>query len=458
MASTNLTTIKVSLCDRERNFCEDDAHRTSDNRKELILCTRENELDEEKPLDEEKLSALLKADPAKNETEIKMIELGNIKLTPGAVELIANCGAKALGCLRLYDCGGLNEETLKLFGQRFGKSISHLELLGASLTEAGLRAMIASIGNLEVLHLDSAISLLADYSGTITNLRHVWSKVSGAEDLPRLSQFVVKYAPYLRHLDITLHNTKEKTGEFVKLLSGLTGLSKLSITSTNNVNIEAELTELLAKLGPQLTTLNLCVWTGGDKTVEAISQCTALETLTLNGRSPMRHIDFSLEKSLAPLAKCTKLKNVRLILKNHSKQLLDKAAQHLAKVETLELEGLLIDDAALANLAGLASLAFLDIVSPSMTDAGLSGLISKLPALTFLRVNEQGSGKVGVSTLDAYAGMARQRLQTPMEAVFTEAAKIDLETRKSSFSPNLTVSVRNSAHFLCFPGNTPRGF
>lgn len=215
---------------------------------------------------------------------------------------------------------------------------------------------------------------------------------------------------------------------------------------------------MLGKLAPKLTTLNLCLWTGGDKTVEAISQCTALETLTLNGRSPMRHIDFRLEGSLAPLAKCKNLKNLRLILKNHSKQLLDKGAQHLAKVETLELEGMDIDDAALGHLAGISTLAFLDLVSPSMTDAGLSGLIGKLPSLTFLRVNEQGSGKVGVSTLDAYAGLARQRLQTPMEVVFTEAAKIDLETRKSSFSPNLTVSVRNSAHFLCFPGNTPRGF
>lgn len=230
MAATDLTAIKVSLCDRERNFCEDDAHRAADNRKELILCTRENELDEEKPLDEEKLSALLKANPAKNETEIKMLELGNVKLTPGAIELIANCGAKAINCLRLYDCAGLNEEALKLFGQRFGKSLSHLELLGASLTDAGLKAMIASIGNLEVLHLDNAIGLLADYSGTITNLRHVWSKVSGPEDLPRLSQFTVKYAPYLRHLDIVLYNTKEKTGEFIKLIGGLTGVSKVVVT------------------------------------------------------------------------------------------------------------------------------------------------------------------------------------------------------------------------------------
>lgn len=228
MANTNdIAIIKISLSDRERNFCEDDAHRTLNNRKDLILCTKENELDEEKPLDETKLAALFKADLTQNETEIKMIELGGIKLTSTVIDLIANCGAKRIQCLRLYDCLGLTDEVVKLFGQRFGGSITHIELVGANplLTESGVKALISSIGNLEVLHLDNAIALLAEKDGTITNMRHIWSKVNGVEDLPKMSEFTVKYAPYLRHLDITLSGTKEKTPEFIKLLGALTGVS-----------------------------------------------------------------------------------------------------------------------------------------------------------------------------------------------------------------------------------------
>lgn len=236
--ATDISTIKISLSDRERNFCEDDTHKTLNNRKELILCTKENELDEEKPLDEAKLSALLKADPAKNATEIKMIELGGLKLTPAAIDLIANCGAERIQCLRIYDCVGLTDEVVKLLGQRFGKSLSHLELVGytTSLTEAGVKAFLAAIGNLEVLHLDNAIQLLADNNGTITNLRHVWSKVNGVEELEKLSQFTTKYAPYLRHLDITLSGTKEKTPEFIKLLGSLTGVSHSQLPLSPNPN------------------------------------------------------------------------------------------------------------------------------------------------------------------------------------------------------------------------------
>lgn len=224
------------------------------------------------------------------------------------------------------------------------------------------------------------------------------------------------------------------------------------------MNIETELTELLQKLAPTLTSLNLCVWAGGDKTIEAIGQCTNLEQLTLNGRSPMRHIDFRLEKPLTPLGKLTKLKNARLILKNHSKQALDGFNKLLPKLETLELEGLNIEDSALTHLGGLSALSFLDIVSPAMSDDGLAALIPKLPGVTFLRVNDQGTDKVLMKTLDAFAGEARKRLLVPMEIVFTETAKVDVETRKSSFSPNLTVSQKNSVHLVSFPGSTPRGF
>ena len=220
-----MSTFKVSLSDRERNFCEDDAHRAEENQKDLILSTRENELDDEKPLDSGKVEAFFKSNAAKFETELKMIELGGIKLTKGDIDLIANCGAKRVQCLRLYDCVGLNDETLKLFGQRFGQSVSHLELIDKNVTDNGVRALLQSIGNLEVLHLDNGIAMLADYSGTITNMRQVWSKVNSDADLEKLSQFTVKYAPYLRSLDITLANTKDKSGKFIELLANLTGVS-----------------------------------------------------------------------------------------------------------------------------------------------------------------------------------------------------------------------------------------
>lgn len=109
-----MDSIKVSISDRERNFCEDDAHRAANNQKELILITRENELDEEKPLDETKLATLLADNKA---AEVKCLELGGLKLTPSCIEKIANCGATKLQCLRLYDCLGLSDEVVKLFGK-----------------------------------------------------------------------------------------------------------------------------------------------------------------------------------------------------------------------------------------------------------------------------------------------------------------------------------------------------
>lgn len=99
-------------------------------------------------------------------------------------------------------------------------------------TEDGVRSLIMSIGNLEALHLDSAISLLATNSGTITNMRHVWAKLTG-DELDKWSAFTIKYAPYLRHLDLTLMNTKEKTAEFVKLIGNLTGVSTANFFSSN---------------------------------------------------------------------------------------------------------------------------------------------------------------------------------------------------------------------------------
>lgn len=116
-------------------------------------------------------------------------------------------------------------------GQRFGKNIRDLEVVGSmeGVTEDGLRALIASIGNLEALHLDQAITFLATYSGTITNMRHVWAKLA-ADDLDKFSQFTIKYAPYLRHLDLTLINTKDKTPEFIKLIGNLSGVCLILVT------------------------------------------------------------------------------------------------------------------------------------------------------------------------------------------------------------------------------------
>lgn len=225
-----MESLKVCISERERNFCEDDTHKPSENRADLFLNTRDNELDEVKPLDEAKLAQLLTANKAALESGLKVLELGEVQLTPTAVQLIADCGAKQVKCMRFYDCSGWNDENLKLLGQRFGKSVRDLELVGPlpDVTDAGVKALLASIGNLEALHLDRAIAVLADYSGTITNLRHVWCKVA-SEDMDKFSAFTVKYAPYLRHLDVTLSSTKEKTPNFVKLIANLNGVSSCEL-------------------------------------------------------------------------------------------------------------------------------------------------------------------------------------------------------------------------------------
>lgn len=246
---------------------------------------------------------------------------------------------------------------------------------------------------------------------------------------------------------------------FCFLTISVVQLTKLSLTVTSSVSIEPQLQEVLSKLSANLTNLNLCVWCGGDATFEAIAKCTNLEQLTLNGRSPVRHIDFRPTKPIAPmLAACGKLKQLRLILKNHPADLLSGFVKNLPNLETLELEGLDIDDAALAELGGLNKLGFLDIVSPAMTENGLAALIPRLPAITFLRVNEFGTEKLMVKALDAIAAEAKKRLDTPIEVVFTGQAKVDLDSRRTMLSPNLTVSLRNSTHLLSFPGCHPRGF
>lgn len=208
-----------------------------------------------------------------------------------------------------------------------------------------------------------------------------------------------------------------------------------------------------------LKIVNICIWNGdGDVLLESLGKISQLEQLTLNGRSPMAHIDFKINKTLSPLAALSKLKNVRLILKNHSKCLLENIGKFLPKLETLELVGLDIDDKQLSNLAGLNLLTFLDIVSPLITDVGMAALIPKLPALTFLRINDFGTDKIWNKTLDALSGEASRRQQEPIEVVFTETAKIDIEARRNSWPSNLKVSQRNSVHLLSFPGSTPRGF
>lgn len=110
----SLETLKICLTERERNFCEDDTHRPLKNHDDLILSTRENELDSQKPIDEKKLEALFANGAA---VKLRVLELGEIKFTPKVVELIANCGTTTLACLRLYDCIGLDDAALKLFGR-----------------------------------------------------------------------------------------------------------------------------------------------------------------------------------------------------------------------------------------------------------------------------------------------------------------------------------------------------
>lgn len=108
--SNELKTIKISLSDRERNFCEDDQHRSETNLKDLILFTKENELDEQKPMDEEKFAKL-------SAINISCLELGGLTLSSSAIKLLGDCGAQKLQCLRIYDCLNVNDEAIKLFGK-----------------------------------------------------------------------------------------------------------------------------------------------------------------------------------------------------------------------------------------------------------------------------------------------------------------------------------------------------
>lgn len=111
---SQLKSIKISLSDRERNFCEIDSHRPETNQNDSILITKENELDEQKPINESKFSELVANKQAIN---VLCLELGGLKLTTSTIEQIGNCGSEKLECLRIYDCMDLTDEAIKLFGK-----------------------------------------------------------------------------------------------------------------------------------------------------------------------------------------------------------------------------------------------------------------------------------------------------------------------------------------------------
>ena len=145
----------------------------------------------------------------------------------------------------------------------------------------------------------------------------------------------------------------------------------MSITATGDNPIDTQIGLIGEKLGANFKELNLCVWSGGDAMLEAISKFTNLETLTLNCRSPMRHIDFKLTTNLQKLSACKKLKHLRLIMKNHNPELFENIDQYLPQLEILEIVGLNIGDSALKSLAKLKNISFLDIASPVLSDNGL---------------------------------------------------------------------------------------
>jgi hypothetical protein len=111
-----MTKLKISVSERERNFCEDESHAIVDNHKEVVQV---NDVEDQKPLDKTKLSDLVK----QIGKSLIVIELGGLKLDNESIGIIANCGAN-IECIRIYDCIGLNDECLKLIGICFLNSQS----------------------------------------------------------------------------------------------------------------------------------------------------------------------------------------------------------------------------------------------------------------------------------------------------------------------------------------------
>jgi len=103
-----MTKLKISVTERERNFCEDETHAITDNHIEVVQV---NDAEDQKPLDKTKLADLLK----QVGQSLKVLELGGLKLDNESIALIANCGA-SIECIRIYDCIGINDESLKLLG------------------------------------------------------------------------------------------------------------------------------------------------------------------------------------------------------------------------------------------------------------------------------------------------------------------------------------------------------
>lgn len=104
-----MSKLKISVTERERNFCEDESHAVTENHTEVVLV---NDADDQKPLDKTKLAQLI----AKVSQGLTVVELGGLKLDMDSVNLIANCGA-AVECIRIYDCTGVTDEMLKLLGK-----------------------------------------------------------------------------------------------------------------------------------------------------------------------------------------------------------------------------------------------------------------------------------------------------------------------------------------------------
>jgi hypothetical protein len=103
-----MTKLKISVTERERNFCEDESHAVTENHTEVVLV---NDTDDQKPLDKTKLADLI----GKVGKDLTVVELGGLKLDNESIGAIANSGAP-IECIRIYDCTGVTDELLKLIG------------------------------------------------------------------------------------------------------------------------------------------------------------------------------------------------------------------------------------------------------------------------------------------------------------------------------------------------------
>jgi len=255
---------------------------------------------------------------------------------------------------------GITDEGLKAIAKI--KSLEDLSIRSRNVTDVAM-ANIAQCLSLKCLGLndcsitDAGLAHLAKLK-SLTKLSIVKTHITGD------GLAVLKQLPSLTHLTLAFMKPGE-TG--IDQLEGLTSLQKLWLAYLD---------------------LNI-----GDDELAIISTLSSLKDLDMRLRQESSTEPFT-DEGLAHLAKLTGLQSLQL---DGNKMITNDGFKNLSKLTALEFVQMhqceKINNAGLKNLEGLSSLRFLRLGDSRVTEAGMTRLKKKIPALTYHLSSEKVAKK-----------------------------------------------------------------